>query len=178
VPEQGRLARFEETIIPHLNAAYNLARWLSRNDYDAEDLVQEAYLRAYRYFDGFRGGNSRAWLLKIVRNTFYTSTQQHAREPSLSFDDEIEDIACDDCDPELMVLAGADHELLRGALEGLPVEYREAIVLRDLEGLSYKEIAAVAGVPLGTVMSRLARGRQHLQLRLAGEAQREVRGEL
>ncbi len=178
MPEPNRLARFEESILPHLDAAHNLARWLTRNDSDAEDVVQEAYLRAFRYFDGFHGGNSRAWLLKIVRNTFYTSLQQRAREPALAIDDELPDVQCESCDPAAIALAGADQQLVRQALEELPAEFREAMVLRELEGLSYKEIAAIAGVPLGTVMSRLARARKHLQVRLAGQMQREAQVEL
>lgn len=178
MPEQSKLARFEESMLPHMDAAYNLARWLAREDRDAEDLVQEAYLRAFRFFDGFRGGNSRAWLFKIVRNTFYTSIRQRGHEPAASLDDELLDVECESCDPETVALASSDRELLRRALESLPIEFREAIVLRELEGLSYKEIAAITGVPLGTVMSRLARARKHLQLRLAGTAQREAQVEL
>ncbi len=160
--------------MPHMDAAYNLARWLTRDDRDAEDLVQEAYLRAFRFFDSFRGESSRAWLLKIVRNTFYTSLQRKAHEPALPLDDELLDAACENCDPETIALASADQDRLRQALEALPDEYREALVLRELEGLSYREIAAIAGVPLGTVMSRLARARRQLQQRLAGDVQREA----
>jgi RNA polymerase sigma-70 factor (ECF subfamily) len=178
VPEQSRLARFEESILPHLDAAYNLAHWLTRDEHDAEDLVQDAYLRAFRFFDGFRGGNSRAWLLKIVRNTFYTSLQRKAHEPAASIDDELLLVECSTCDPETIALASADGQMLRQAMEELPPEFREAIVLRELEGLSYKEIAAITGVPLGTVMSRLARARKHLQLRLAGHVQMEAQVEL
>jgi RNA polymerase sigma factor (sigma-70 family) len=178
VPETSRLARFEESILPHLDAAYNLAHWLTRDPHDAEDLVQEAYLRAFRFFDGFRGGNSRAWLLKIVRNTFYTSLQQRMHEPVASLDDEMLMVECDGCDPETIALASADGQMLRQAVEELPPEFREAFVLRELEGLSYKEIAAITGIPLGTVMSRLARARKHLQLRLSGHAQMEAQVEL
>ncbi len=164
--------------MPQLDAAYNLARWLTRNDEDAQDLVQDAYLRAFRFFDGFRGGNSRAWLLKIVRNTFYTSLKDRGRQPALSIDEDALDLACEDCDPEALALASADQQALRRALEELPVEFREVMVLRELEGLSYRDIAAIAGVPLGTVMSRLARARKHLQLRLAGRLPREAQLEL
>jgi RNA polymerase sigma factor (sigma-70 family) len=174
VPEPSRLARFEESILPHLDAAYNLAHWLTRDQHDAEDLVQEAYLRAFRFFDGFRGGNSRAWLLKIVRNTYYTSLQQRKHEPVASIDDELLMVECDNCDPETIALASADGQMLRKAVEELPPEFREAFVLRELEGLSYKEIAAITGIPLGTVMSRLARARKHLQLRLSGRVQMEA----
>jgi RNA polymerase sigma factor (sigma-70 family) len=164
--------------LPHLDAAYNLARWLTRNDRDAEDLVQESYLRAFRFFDGFRGDNSRAWLLKIVRNTFYTSTRHRTLEPAASLDEELLDVECESCDPETIALASADQDLLRQALESLPAEYREALVLRELEGLSYREIAVIAAVPLGTVMSRLARARKQLQLRMVEHVQREARIEL
>jgi RNA polymerase sigma factor (sigma-70 family) len=178
VPEQTRLARFEESVLPHLDAANNLARWLTRDDGDAEDLVQEAYLRAFRFFDGFRGGDSRAWLLKIVRNTFYTTLQQRARQPLGLMDEGVDDPECDRCDPETIALANADRQLLREAMEELPVEYREVVVLRELEGFAYKEIAAIAGVPIGTVMSRLARARARLRRRLTNGAESEARHEL
>ncbi len=183
MPEPTRLARFEETVLPHMDAAYNLARWLTRDDGDAQDLVQEAYLRAFRYFDSFRGGNSRAWTLKIVRNTFYTLRRRQDREPAAAPDDELFEVECETCDPETVALASADRQLLLQAVEELPVEFREVIVLRELEELSYKEIAAIAGVPLGTVMSRLARARKQLQQRLTGRAgepavQKEARVEL
>jgi RNA polymerase sigma-70 factor (ECF subfamily) len=151
--------------MPHLSAGYNLARWLTRSEQDAEDLVQEAYLRAFRSFDGYRGGNPRAWLLTIVRNTCYAWLRQ--RRGHLPQEDGETDPAQvpDDpaAGPEAQVIRQADGRLLRSALDELPVEYREAVVLRELEGLSYKEIADVAGVPIGTVMSRLARGRRQLQ---------------
>jgi RNA polymerase sigma-70 factor (ECF subfamily) len=178
LPDSSRLGRFEETVLPHLDAAYNLARWLARDEHDAEDLVQEAYLRAFRFFDSYRGGNSRAWILRIVRNTFYTWLQQRTRQPIAAIDDTTDDLECEMCDPETIALAGADQQLLRQALEDLPAEFREVMVLRELEGLSYKEISAVAGVPMGTVMSRLARARKHLQMRLAGRMQMEAQVEL
>jgi RNA polymerase sigma-70 factor (ECF subfamily) len=159
-----RLARFEQAILPHLGAAYNLARWLTRNAHDADDVVQEAYLRAYQFFDGFHGGDGRAWLLRIVRNTCYTWLEKHrSREPTVAFDETQHSGGQSAAGPEAPLVAGEDRELLRRLLEALPAEYREAIVLRELEGLSYKEIAAVTGAPIGTVMSRLARGRERLQ---------------
>ena len=158
-------ARFESTVLPHLDAAYNLARWLSGNDHDASDIVQEASLRAFRFIAGFRGGNSRSWLLTIVRNTAYTWLRKNHTPARVHIDDdelaEIEDPAALAGDIEL--LKNADAGQLRAALERLPVEFREAIVLRELEGLSYKEIAEVADVPIGTIMSRLARARKQLQ---------------
>ena len=160
-PEGAR--RFELLLMPHLAAGYNLARWLTRNEHDAEDLVQEAYLRALRSFDGYRGGDARAWLLSIVRNTCYTWLRQH-RGSRTAADEDPTDMADDPAaEPEAQVIRQADGELVRWALEELPVEFREAVVLRELEGLSYKEIADVAGVPLGTVMSRLSRGRKLLE---------------
>lgn len=172
---------FEEAVLPHLAAAYNLARWLTRNHHDAEDLVQEAYLRALRAFEGFRGGSDgRAWLLTIVRNTCYTRLKQDRREELTDvFDEEIHSVQDDSGSPETLLLERADVQLLSRALEELPEEFREAIVLRELEGMSYKEIADVAGVPVGTVMSRLARGRERLQRRLADSRRKEeARGEL
>jgi len=166
LPEENKLARFEKAVLPHLDAAYNLARWLTRNDADAEDVVQEAALRAFKFFGGFRGGDSRAWLLTIVRNACYTWLRQNrAQELAATFDEETHGVEGDN--PETILLEGVDRRMLKEALEELPLEFREAIVLRELEGLSYKEIAAVADVPLGTVMSRLARARKRLQLRLS-----------
>ena len=150
--------------MPHLDAAYNLARWLAGNDQDAEDIVQEACVRAFRFGSGFRGGNSRSWLLAIVRNMSYTWLKKNRPKAIVSVEDE--DIAEIE-DPGPPAFAQADAAVLRAALEELPVEFREALVLRHLEGLSYKEIAEVADVPVGTVMSRLARARQQLQSYLA-----------
>ncbi len=158
--------RFEQILLPHLGAGYNLARWLTRNDHDAEDVVQEAYLRAFRAFDRYRGGDPRAWLLTIVRNTCYTwlRRNQEAATEAASADDVAADPATE---PEAMWLRQADGQLLRAGLEALALEFREALVLRELEGLSYKEIADVTDVPLGTVMSRLARARKQLHTWLA-----------
>jgi RNA polymerase sigma-70 factor (ECF subfamily) len=161
-----RLVRFEQAILPHLGAAYNLARWLTRSAHDADDVVQEAYLRAYQFFDGFHGGDGRAWLLRIVRNTCYTWLEKNRPPRPLAAFDEAKH-SPGRPGPEAPVVAGEDRELLRRALAELPDEFREAIVLRELEGLSYKEIAAVTGAPIGTVMSRLARGRERLQVGLA-----------
>ena len=155
-------ARFEELVMPHLDAAYNLARWLAGNDHDAEDIAQEACMRAFRFCGGFRGGNSRSWLLTIVRNTAYTWLKKNRSKNFISIaDDELEKIE-DPAEPAA-ALHHADAGVLRTALEELPLEFREALVLRELEGFSYKEIADVADVPVGTVMSRLARARRHLQ---------------
>ena len=166
--EQSKAGRFEELVLPHLAAAYNLARWLVRNEHDAEDLVQEAYLRAFKSFGGYYGGNSRAWLLTIVRNTCYTGLQKnrvlHVTE---SLDDNLDELGLDFADPEMLLLQSVDAQIVRQALTELPVEFREVVVLREMEGFSYKEIADVVDLPLGTVMSRLARGRKRLHALLA-----------
>src|SRR4051794_23461016 len=158
-------AQFEQIVMPHLDAAYNLARWLAGNDHDAEDIAQEASLRAFRFLGGFRGGNSRSWLLTIVRNTAYTWLKQNRPQAIVSVGDddllEIEDQTA--ASNHSSALHNADRDVLRAALEELPVEYREVLILRELEGLSYKEIADVADAPIGTVMSRLARARKQLQ---------------
>jgi RNA polymerase sigma-70 factor (ECF subfamily) len=160
-PDRHR--RFEQALLPHLEAAYNLARWLTRNDHDAEDVVQEAYVRAFTFFDSFRGEDGRSWLLSVVRNTCYTWLEKHrSREPAVRLDEKVH-APSRALDPAQLFLEQAAGEEVRAAVEQLPVEFREVIVLRELEGLSYKEIAAVLGVPLGTVMSRLTRGRARLQ---------------
>ena len=172
---QSKLASFETAVLPHLDAAYNLARWLTRNDADAEDVVQEAYLRAFRFFGGFHGEDGRAWLLGIVRNTSYTWMQRN-RSPELNMplDDEPHEVKSDDLNPEELLLHKADAQMLRQAVEELPVEFREVLVLRELNEMSYKQIAVVADLPLGTVMSRLARARKRLQQILASHTQTEV----
>ena len=159
-----KLARFEQSILPHMDAAYNLARRLTRNKHDAGDMVQEAYLRAFKFFNAFRGVDGRAWLLTIVRNTCYTWLHQNrAHEITTMFDEEIHSVDSETSDPAALALRSADHQLLREALDELPVEFREVVVLRDLEGFSYKEIAGIANIPAGTVMSRLARARERLK---------------
>ena len=156
-------AGFEDTILQHLGAAYNLARWLMRNDQDAEDMVQDACVRAYQSFRGFRGGDGRAWLLRIVRNTCCSRLQQdRAHEPPVSLDEDVQHLPSEAPGPEAVLLRHADAQLLRQVLDALPTEFREVLVLRELEELSYKEIADIAAVPLGTVMSRLARARRRL----------------
>lgn len=175
VEEQSKLSRFEQHIMPHMNAAYNLARWMSRSDSDAQDVVQESYLRAFKYFDGFRGGDSRAWLLRIVRNVFYDWLKYNRRqETSEPFDEETHG-AIDETrgSDGRLLLEKADHELLHKAIAGLPLEFREILVLRELEGFSYNEISQLANIPLGTVMSRLARARERLRTQLIGFMQKE-----
>lgn len=164
---------------PHLDAAYNLARWLTRNDQDAEDVVQEACLRAFRSLDGFLGGDGRPWLLAIVRNASYTWLQRNRRHDlAVALDDRMLEVADDSPGPETIVLRNVDRQALASALDDLPVEFREVIVLRELEDLSYRQIAEIAGLPIGTVMSRLARARKRLQSSLADSAVKEARREL
>jgi len=164
--DSHELERFETVVLPHLDAAYTLARYLTRNDHDAEDVVQDAYLRALKYFGGFRGEDSsaRAWVLAIVRNTAYTwRRRQHSDTLGTEFNEKLHSDAVADEHPEATLLKRDAGESLTRALDQLPIEFREVIVLRELEGLSYKEISDVAGVPVGTVMSRLSRARQRLQ---------------
>jgi RNA polymerase sigma-70 factor (ECF subfamily) len=162
--ESPRLSEFERQVLPHLDAAYNLARFLMRNDHDAEDVVQEASLRAFRFFDNFRGENSRAWFLRIVRNTSFTVLKKNRPdEMNIAFDEELHGGQTPPMDTGVALDRAQDRQTVRAAIEQLAPEFREAITLRELEGASYKEIADIAGVPIGTVMSRLARARRNLQ---------------
>jgi RNA polymerase sigma-70 factor (ECF subfamily) len=171
-PNMTRLARFERSVLPHLDAAYNLARWLTRNDHDAQDVVQDAFLRAFRFFEGMQGSDARPWLLAIVRNAGYSWLEKNRPGEVVALDDadllsaDIETaghLNPEETNPEVILLQSANRKLVNQALEELPVGYREVLVMRELEDLSYKEIAAVAGIPIGTVMSRLARGRELLR---------------
>jgi RNA polymerase sigma-70 factor (ECF subfamily) len=175
VPGAATRERFEQAVLPHLDAAYNLARWLTRNEQDAQDVTQEAFLRAFRFFDGYQGGNMRAWLLTIVRNTCYTWLHRNRPpESAVEFDEEIHsDESAGEADPEIQALAGADKAAVHRALEELPDIFREVLVLREMEGMSYKEIADVASVSLGTVMSRLARARTRLRQSLGAAMGKE-----
>ena len=185
--ERARRTRFEAVALPHLDAAFSLARWLTRNDADAEDVVQEAFLRAFRFFDGFRGGSERAWLLTIVRHTCYSWLQQNRpAEVVAGYDIEAGDLdqaALDPSyrspgsgdDPEIALLKQADEDLLNQMIAELPPQFREVVILRELEDLSYKEIAEVAAIPIGTVMSRLARARKALQGAWARRRTQEAR---
>jgi RNA polymerase sigma-70 factor (ECF subfamily) len=169
LPDDEKLARFERVIVPHLDAAHNLARWLTGKDHDAEDVVQEAYLRAFQFFGSFHGTDGRAWLLAIVRNTSYTWLEKNrSKQPAASFDEAEHSAVVPAASPESVLARKEDEKMLRQALEALPTEFREVIVLRELEGLSYQQIAAIATIPLGTVMSRLARARQRLEESLVG----------
>jgi RNA polymerase sigma-70 factor (ECF subfamily) len=167
--DSAKLARFERALLPHLDAAYNLARWLAGSAQDADDVVQEACLRALAFFDGFHGEDGRAWLLAIVRNASYDWLRKHRRNAQLAAPVEDLEWAVDTApDPEEEQLRNADREAVQRGLEALPTEYREVIVLRELEGMSYKQIARVIDAPIGTVMSRLARARKRLMTVLAG----------
>jgi RNA polymerase sigma-70 factor, ECF subfamily len=151
-------------LVAHLDAAYNLARWLMRNEAEAEDSVQEAYLRAVGHFAGFRGGDGRAWLLTIVRNTCYSRLRRKETSAHTDFDEALHSAASRQTPgPETVLLLAERTELVRKSLAELPAEYREILVLRELEQLSYREIANIEGIPLGTVMSRLSRARRQLQ---------------
>jgi RNA polymerase sigma-70 factor (ECF subfamily) len=161
------MRRFEEVVLVHLDAAYNLARWLTASDHDAQDVVQDACVRGFRAFDQFRGGDGRAWLLTIVRNTAFTL--KSGKKTQVELDEETHETADHEMDPQVIVARASDAKRVREAIEMLPGELRTVIVLREMEGMSYKEIAAVAGVPIGTVMSRLSRGRERLAGLLAEE---------
>lgn len=171
VTASEKASRFQAIVLPHIDSAFNLARWLARNEQDAEDIVQEAYLRAFTFFDGFHGHDGRPWLLTIVRNTFYTWYQQKkAQKDDTEFDEEVHSVEtadpgarqCVDNDPEALLIQKDGRQQLERGLKALSPEFREVLVLRELEGLSYKEIAGIVGIPIGTVMSRLARGRKQL----------------
>jgi RNA polymerase sigma-70 factor, ECF subfamily len=169
---QGRNQRFEEIVLPHLDAAYNLARWLTRNDADAADVVQEAVLRALIYFDGYRGENAQAWLLMILRNACYRWLERNRPAAMIPLSDEAEsgmEAAASELggepalNPEALAMRRRDAALLNDLIAGLPPLFREVLVLRELEELSYRDIGDVLGVPIGTVMSRLARARSLLK---------------
>lgn len=155
---------FEEVVVPHLDAAFNYARWLAGNEADAEDVVQDASVRAFRFFSSLRGEDARAWLLTIVRHAWYArlSSQRAARMASTEYDEMADTRPDESLGPEALLMQRQTVDRVRRAVEQLPVDFREVVVLRELEGLSYKEIAAVVGIPIGTVMSRLARARERL----------------
>jgi RNA polymerase sigma-70 factor (ECF subfamily) len=162
--EDENWRRFERLAMPHLDAAYNLARWMTHNDHDAQDVVQDALVRAMRYFQGFRGEGARAWLLQIVRHTCYSWLKENRPVEKVMLDDDDDDAlqaiaAPSDDEPPSIAMRKADREQINAAIASLPVAYREVLVLRELEELSYADIARIAEIPVGTVMSRLARAR-------------------
>lgn len=163
---QEKLGKFGQLVLRHMDSAFNLARWFTRNQDEAKDLTQEAMLRAFKAFDRFEGTDGRVWLLTILRNLYYTSVARRPQEQAV-FDESIHSPEEDSVNPEVLLLRNADAQALRSGIEALPDEFRGPLVLRELEGLSYKEIAAVMDIPLGTVMSRLARARDHLRQSLA-----------
>src|SRR5580700_7208726 len=168
------LASFEDALLPHLDAAHNLARWLLRNEQDAQDVVQEAYLRAFKSFSGFHGSNGRAWLLTIVRNTSYTLLKKNrAVDLTTTFDEEIHAAGHELVSPATILEHSEDAELIKEAMDELPAEFREILALRHQEDLSYKEIADIMQIPQGTVMSRLARARAKLRECLAARIGKE-----
>lgn len=173
-----REKRFQAMVLPHLDSAFNLARWLTRSHQDAEEIVQEAYLRAYKFFDGFHGEDGRAWLLGIVRNTFYTWYRQNkSGAVSTQFEEELHSARSADAgsamyadnNPESLLIQKDCQRQMQVALEAISVEFREVMVLRELEELSYRQIAGITGIPIGTVMSRLGRGRKQLAEILAAK---------
>jgi RNA polymerase sigma factor (sigma-70 family) len=183
--EEAKRERFERLVLPHMDAAFSLARWLTRNEAQAEEAVQEGFLRAFRFFGGLRGDKVRPWLLGIVRNTCYTLIErERAASGPYEFDEDAhgEDAVAAGAvlqfpaNPEQAAIESADRERVHGCLRALPDEYREALVLRELHDCSYKEIAAIAGIPIGTVMSRLARGRRLLQHALRERMTKEDTG--
>jgi RNA polymerase sigma-70 factor, ECF subfamily len=169
MPDNNHLSSFERTVLPHLDAAYNLARRLTRNEQDAEDMVQESYLRAFRFFAGFHGSDARAWVLTIVRNTCFSwlHTNRTARYTA-EFDENLFLPDPRAPNPENLVLMKDDGDLMRKALDKLPPNLREVLILREVEGMSYREIADFTGRPAGTVMSSLSRARGHLRDVLRG----------
>ena len=172
--QKAELASFEDVMLPHLDAAHNLAKWLLRNEQDAQDVVQEAYLRAFKSFSGFHGSNGRAWLLTIVRNTSYTLLKKNrAVDLTTTFDEEIHAVGQESTSPATILEHAEDAELIKNAMEELPVEFREILTLRHQESLSYAEIGEILKIPIGTVMSRLARARAKLREYLASQMSKE-----
>jgi RNA polymerase sigma factor (sigma-70 family) len=173
--QKAELTSFEDVMLPHLDAAHNLARWLLRNEQDAQDVVQEAYLRAFKSFGGFHGSNGRAWLLTIVRNTSYTLLKKNqAVDLTTTFDEELHTSSHESVSPTTILEQSENTALIREAINELPAEFREILTLRHQEGLSYKEIAEIAQIPPGTVMSRLARARAKLREYLAARIGKEI----
>lgn len=182
--ESAQRERFERLMLPHLDAAYTLARWMMRDEHEARDAVQEAYLRALRFFGSFHGEDSRPWLMRIVRNVCYEVLGRARAQAAGEFDEAalgVDSVAPGavlvlPVSPEAAAIERASCELVRRCLRAIPPDYREVLVLREIHGCSYKEIASIAGIPIGTVMSRLARGRRLLRARIGESARREDTG--
>lgn len=175
-PGDDNNGRFAEVVMPHLDDAYGFARWITGNRADAEDVVQDACVRALRGINGFSGGSSRAWVMTIVRNTAYDWLRKyrspvlvHVDDPTVAADKVAAELTADDDNPEAALIARADAAALEAAIAALPAAFRDTMVLRDVQGLDYREIAAVTGVPIGTVMSRLARARRRVMAMLGAE---------
>ncbi len=172
--ELNKSYSFEQLILPHRDSAYNFARWLARNDNDAEDIVQEAFLRAFKFFSGYRGGDGKSWLLAIVKNVFYTKFGIRKKfDKIVSIENDPVQIATDSTNPEIIYMQKENTGIIKDAIEKLPVEFREVIILREMEDLSYKEISEILQIPAGTVMSRLARARKILCLMVADQLKDE-----
>ena len=165
---QPRSSPFEQVVLPHLDAAYNLARWLTRDTHDAEDVVQDACIRALKYIGSLEGGDARGWFLKIVRNAFYDWLGRNRPAEVVNDENEAVDAAVDPVaiSPEQAAMRKAELRMLADAVEALPLQYREVLILRELEELSYKEIAEALEISIGTVMSRLSRARERLRVAL------------
>ena len=161
---ESRLRLFEELMLPHLNSAHNLARWMTRNDQDAQDVVQESYMRAFRFFDSYRGGDGKAWLLEVVRNTCFTfQRREMRRSTAVLFDEAAHTPSVHQPNAEDALVEAGNRQILRLCIESLPEQFREVLVMRELEEMSYRQIAEVIGLPPGTVMSRLSRARKRLE---------------
>jgi RNA polymerase sigma factor (sigma-70 family) len=175
LPSADKAGRFNRIVVPHLDAAYNYARWLTRNSADAEDVAHEALLRALQFFDSFNREQVRPWLLAIVRNTFYTWLKKtRPLELAEPFNDDSPGAGGQSADPSEEAILNADRRALSEAIERLPREFREPLILRELEELSYQEIATILEIPIGTVMSRLARARQRLTQAIAGGQRKDA----